>query len=93
MVGDGMRTENDDVPIRFADSPPLGTEWVGFTSEDFKILAPSLQAHQGVKIVVHGDSLLSHVAMTMGIETDHEPRYRQVFRNLKMKSQMFWNAL
>lgn len=51
MVGDGMRTENDDVPIRFADSPPLGTEWVGFTSEDFKILALSIAdvlAHRGV---------------------------------------------
>jgi len=67
--------------------------WMAVQVEDFKILAPSLQAHQGVKIIVHGDSLLSHVAMTMGIETDHEPRYKQIVRNVKMKSQLFWNAL
>lgn len=67
--------------------------WMATQVNDFKILAPSLAAHHGVKLVVHGDSLLSHVAMTMGIETDHEPRFKQVFRNLKMKSQLFWNAL
>ena len=67
--------------------------WMARQVEDFKILAPSLQAHQGVKIIVHGDSLLSHVAKTMGIETDSEPQYKQYLRNLKMKSQLFWNAL
>lgn len=67
--------------------------WMAKQVEDFRLLGPSLQAHHGVKIVVHGDSLLAHMAMTLGIETDHEPRYKQVFRNVKMKSQMFWNAL
>ena len=67
--------------------------WMTRQVEDFKLLAASLQAHQGCKIIVHGDSLLSHVAMTMGIETDAEPKYKQTFRNLKMKSQLFWQAL
>ncbi len=67
--------------------------WMARQVEDFKILAPSLQAHQGVKIIVHGDSLLSHVAKTMGIETDSEPQYKQYWRNMKMKSQLFWKAL
>ncbi len=67
--------------------------WMAVQVKDFTLLAASLQAHQGVKIIVHGDSLLSHVAMTMGIETDHEPRYKQIARNVKMKGQLFWNAL
>ena len=67
--------------------------WMAKQVEDFRILAPSLQAYHGVKVIVHGDSLLAHMAMTLGIETDHEPKYKQVFRNVKMKSQLFWNAL
>lgn len=43
------------------------TAWLAVQAEDFKLLAPSLR-DAGVKIVVHGDGLIPHIARALEFE-------------------------
>lgn len=43
------------------------TAWLAVQAEDFKLLAPSLRG-AGVKIVVHGDGLIPHIASALEFE-------------------------
>lgn len=67
--------------------------WMAQQIEDFKVLAPTLRDEYGVKIVVHGDGLLPHLAKAMGFDVDGESRARQIWREVQRKARILWSQL
>ena len=67
--------------------------WMAQQAEDFKVMAPSLRDIFGVKLVVHGDGLIPHLAKTMGFDVDGESKSKQVWRDVKYKSRILWQQL
>ena len=66
--------------------------WMAQQAEDFKILAPALINGHGVKLHVHGDGLIPHLAKTMGIKTD-EPLHEYLWRTSNTKARWLWRQL
>src|SRR3990167_1811342 len=66
--------------------------WMALQAEDFKALAPSLK-EMGVRLVVHGDGLIPHLAKTMGFDVDGEPRIKQIWREARHKAGILWSQL
>lgn len=88
---------------RFETSP-----WMAQQAEDFKLLVPAFTNCYGIRITVHGDGLLPHVARTMMEEgcpeyeamqpgmlrvDDGEPAYRHHLREWKWKARALWQHL
>lgn len=68
--------------------------WMCQQAEDFKILVPNFQRLYGMKVIVHGDGLIPHLASTMGLEVHNgEPKYKHVYRSVKCKTKAFWASL
>ena len=66
------------------------TPWMAGQAEDFKVLVPSLQK-LGVKISVHGDGLIPHLAKyALGLDVDGQSRTRQLWREAKTKARTLW---
>ena len=68
------------------------TPWMAQQAEDFKVLVPSLR-RMGIRIVVHGDGLIPHIAREMKMDVDGEPFGRQFLRNAKIKAKTLWMNL
>ena len=66
--------------------------WMALQANDFKALAPSLK-DMGVRLVVHGDGLIPHLAKTMGFDVDGEARFKQVWREARQKARILWSQL
>ena len=67
--------------------------WMAQQAEDFKILAPPLRDAYGMKIVVHGDGLIPHLAKTLGFDVDGESKSFQLWREAKTKARTLWHQL
>ncbi len=67
--------------------------WMAQQAEDFKILAPTLRAEYGVRLVVHGDGLIPHLAKAMGFDVDGESKSKRVWRETKHKARILWSQL
>lgn len=65
------------------------TPWMAAQAEDFKVLVPSLQ-RLGMKIVVHGDGLIPHLARAMHLDVDNEPKFKQLVREASLKARTLW---
>ena len=68
------------------------THWMTAQAEDFKVLVPALQ-RIGLKVVVHGDGLIPTLAKEMNLDTDGEPKTRQVWRDVKWKARTLWQNI
>ena len=68
------------------------TPWMASQAEDFKVLVPSLQ-RLGLKIAVHGDGLIPHLARAMNLDVDGEPRAKQILREAHLKAKTLWQNL
>lgn len=68
------------------------TPWMASQAEDFKVLVPSLQ-RLGLKIAVHGDGLIPHLARAMNLDVDGEPRAKQLLREAHLKAKTLWQNL
>lgn len=67
--------------------------WMAQQVEDFKVLAPPLRDWYGIKLVVHGDGLLPHIAKAMGFRVDGESKVRRVLYEAIEKSRILWAQL
>ena len=68
------------------------TPWMASQAEDFRALVPSLQKI-GIKVVVHGDGLIPHIAKHMNLDVDGQPRIKQILREAKLKARTLWQNL
>ena len=66
--------------------------WMALQANDFKVLAPSLRS-MGVRVVVHGDGLIPHLAKAMQFDTDGESRVTQIWRDVRHKAGILWSQL
>jgi len=71
--------------------------WMTQQIEDFKQLAPKFRDLLGIKYIVHGDSLLAHIARLKGFETDFESRRKAVLksgiRKWKHNATILWQHI
>lgn len=67
--------------------------WMVQQAEDFKVLAPPLREQFGIKIVVHGDGLIPHIAKEHGFDVDGQSRAFQLWRETKSKARTLWSQL
>jgi len=65
------------------------TPWMAGQAEDFKVLVPSLQ-RIGMKISVHGDGLIPHLARNMGLDVDGQSKMKQLARQVNLKARTLW---
>ena len=69
--------------------------WMTRQVDDFKTLAPSLKL-LGIKLIVHGDGIVPHLARTMGYETDdgwRMYRFKEAVANVRLKARILWSQL
>ena len=69
--------------------------WMTRQVTDFQTLAPTLR-HLGIKLIVHGDGIVPHLARTLGYETDEglvTYRIKEIAANLKLKARILWQQL
>ena len=81
------------MPIMCGDRIFECAPWMAQQANDFKILAPALRDLYGVKIVVHGDGLIPHIAKLEGYDVDGEARSTQIWREAKVKARTLWSQL
>lgn len=97
--GDSSFAENGDTHIRKSTTDEkqilirnsgrifLTAPWMTNQIEDFKILAPDMRDNHGIRIVMHGDGYMQHVAKTMFFEGDGQGplkcKVRQWGHNMK----------
>jgi len=67
--------------------------WMAQQAGDFKVLAPALRDNFGVKLIVHGDGLIPHLAKAMGFDVDGESRSKQLWRSARHKAGILWSQL
>lgn len=67
--------------------------WMAQQAEDFKILAAPLRDIYGVKLIVHGDGLIPHLAKAMFFEVDGESKAKRVWRETQQKARILWSQL
>lgn len=67
--------------------------WMAQQAQDFKVLAPPLRDTFGVKLIVHGDGLIPHLAKAMGFDVDGEARSTQLWRAATTKARILWSQL
>ena len=66
--------------------------WMAVQAEDFKTLMP-LMTRLGLRVIVHGDGLIPHLAMQLGCETDLETTAQKFRREWRFKLGNVWNSL
>lgn len=64
--------------------------WMTVQIEDFKILAPDLRDNYGIRIVMHGDGYMQHVAKTMFFEGDGQGPVKCWMRKWKNNAKELW---
>ncbi len=86
-------TDEKNLQIMCNNRAFMCAPWMAMQAEDFKILAPSLRESFGVRLVVHGDGLIPHLAKTMGFDVDGETKAKQIWRSTKQKARILWSQL
>lgn len=66
--------------------------WMAQQVEDFKILGPALRDRHGIKLIVHGEGILPHLAATMGFQTD-ESKVKRFLWDVSNKAKILWLQL
>lgn len=66
--------------------------WMTRQVDDFKELAPYLK-HFKIRVIVHGEGLIPHLARIMGFETDAATGLKLFFETCMRTSIKFWQAL
>ena len=67
--------------------------WMAQQAEDFKVLIPKFKEGHDIRYIVHGDGLIPHIAMTMGLETDLENALERTVRSVRRKAKALWAQL
>lgn len=67
--------------------------WMAQQAEDFKILIPNFSDNYGIEYIVHGDGLIPHIAMTLGLKTDLENDLQKSCRIWSRKARILWQHL
>lgn len=67
--------------------------WMAQQAEDFKILAPAQRDIHGIRLVVHGDGLIPHLAAAMNFDVDVDSWWTQFSRQWKSKARTLWSQL
>jgi len=83
-------TEEKRVPIRCAGRIFETAPWMTVQIEDFKILAPDLRDNYGIRIVMHGDGMMQHVAKTMFFEGDGQGKVKCFMKQWKNNAKELW---
>jgi len=63
--------------------------WMAKQAEDFKVLIEKMRPF-GVEFIVHGDGLIPHMAMMMGLKTDLENALARFWREWRWKATILW---
>lgn len=66
--------------------------WMCVQATDFRVLSPMLR-DAGVKLIVHGDGLIPHLAKAMFFDVDAETWLERLKRELWIKSRILWANL
>jgi len=64
--------------------------WMAQQAEDFKKLVAPLIGREGITITVHGDGLIPHIAMLLGLDTDLETALQKWTRIWFRKATILW---
>ena len=64
--------------------------WMAKQAEDFKTLIKTMRELPGIEFIVHGDGLIPHIAMMMGIKTDLENAFTRFIRESRWKARVLW---
>lgn len=64
--------------------------WMAQQAEDFKTLIPAFRNLISVEFIVHGDGLIPHIAMLLGLKTDLENWFTRLCREWKWKTTILW---
>lgn len=90
-------TDEKHIYIKYADknNPKKGrvfltAPWMTNQIEDFKILAPDLRENYGIRIVMHGDGYMQHVAKTMFFEGDGQGKVKCWMLQWKHNARELW---
>lgn len=67
--------------------------WMAVQAEDFKVLAPIMVDKLGVKLHVHGDGIIPHIAMAIGLDVDRPLRVRRFVMNWKRNAKTLWHHI
>ena len=67
--------------------------WMAQQAEEFKILIKNFSAQFGIKYIVHGDGLIPHIAMLLGLKTDIENKFLRFFLEFKWKARILWQHI
>ena len=71
----------------------LCSPWMCQQAEDFKVLAPPMRDMYGLKLVVHGDGIIPHLAYSMFFETDLESNIKRYWRMFFAVLRTLWAKL
>lgn len=86
-------TDEKRLPIKCAGRIFETAPWMTVQVEDFKILAPDLRDNYGIRIVMHGDGLMQHVAKTMFFEGDGQGKAKCFIRKWKNNAKELWRYI
>ena len=86
-------TEEKRLPIRCAGRIFETAPWMTVQVEDFKILAPDLRDNYGIRIVMHGDGMMQHVAKTMFFEGDGQGPLKCKALRWKHNAKELWRYI
>ena len=83
-------TEERHMEVMCARRVFITAPWMAQQAEDFKTLIPTFRNLIDVEFIVHGDGLIPHVAMLLGLKTDLENRFTRFLREWKWKTTILW---
>jgi hypothetical protein len=83
-------TEEREIYIKCAGRIFKTAPWMTTQIEDFKILAPDLRDNYGIRIVMHGDGYMQHVAKMMFFEGDGQGPVKCWMRKWKNNAKELW---
>ena len=64
--------------------------WMAKQAEDFKALIKTMSVLTDIEFIVHGDGLIPHIAMMMGLKTDLENSFSRFLREWRSKARTLW---
>ena len=67
--------------------------WMCAGVSDFKLLAPILRDQYGIKLIVHGEGMIPHLAQTLGYKVDGKERIKYLLRETNRKARILWSQL
>jgi hypothetical protein len=67
--------------------------WMCQQANDFRTLVPMVMDDMNIRVTVHGDGLIPHIAKEYGCRTDYETRPAQFVREWKKKARILWASI